>query len=128
MQEVNELIGSYILGVLVSLGLGLILGLEREFDKLKQEQSVAGIRTFPIVTIIGFSMGSLKEYFSPWLAIVGLGAFILIMGIYQLSRAQTEGSKGLTTNLALIATFVLGLMVSAEHYRDAVATAVIIVT
>lgn len=128
MQEVNELIGSYILGVLVSLGLGLILGLEREFDKLKQEQSVAGIRTFPIVTIIGFSMGSLKEYFSPWLAIVGLGAFIMIMGIYQLSRAQTEGSKGLTTKLALIATFVLGLMVSAEHYRDAVATAVIIVT
>lgn len=127
-EEISQMIDSNILGVLISTGIGLILGLEREYDKLKQEQSVAGIRTFPIVTIIGFSVGSLREHFSPWISIMGLGTFILIMGIYQLSRAQTEGTKGLTTNLALIATFILGLMVSAEHYRDAVATAVIIVT
>lgn len=87
------MIGSYILGVLISTGIGLILGLEREYDKLKQEQLVAGIRTFPIMTIIGFSVGRLREYFSPWIPIMGLGAFILITGIYQLSMAQTEGSN-----------------------------------
>ncbi len=127
-QYLNELSGSYILGVLISLGIGLILGLEREYDKLKEEQGVAGIRTFPIVTILGFSLGSLTEAFTPWLLIISLGSFILFLGINQFSKEVTIYSKGLTTNLALIVTFVLGMLVSAEFYRDAVATAVIIVT
>ncbi len=47
----NDLIGPYMLGVLVSLAIGLMLGLEREYDKIKDETGFAGIRTFPIVTI-----------------------------------------------------------------------------
>ncbi|MFT5737108.1 MAG: uncharacterized membrane protein (DUF4010 family) [Maribacter sp.] len=126
-QGVNELMGSYILGVLISMGIGLILGLEREYDKLK-DQGFAGIRTFPIVAILGFSLGNLTEKFTPWLLIVSLGAFILFLAFNHFFQKQEEYGKGLTTNLALIATFVLGVMVSAEFYRDSVATAVIIVT
>ncbi len=126
-QGMNELMGSYILGVLISMGIGLILGLEREYDKLK-DQGFAGIRTFPIVAILGFSLGNLTEKFTPWLLIVSLGAFILFLTFNHFFQKQEEYGKGLTTNLALIATFVLGVMVSAEFYRDAVATAVIIVT
>ena len=126
-QGMNELMGTYILGVLISMGIGLILGLEREYDKLK-DQGFAGIRTFPIVAILGFSLGNLTEKFTPWLLIVSLGAFILFLAFNHFFQKQEEYGKGLTTNLALIATFVLGVMVSAEFYRDAVATAVIIVT
>jgi uncharacterized membrane protein (DUF4010 family) len=127
-QEINELLGSYILGVLISLGIGLILGLEREYDKLKEENGFAGIRTFPIVAILGFSLGSLTKLFTPWLLIISLGAFILSLGFTHFSKKQQEHRQGLTTNLALITTFVLGIMVSVEYYRNAVATAVIIVT
>tara|TARA_R110000868_G_scaffold86347_4_gene242177 strand:- start:101 stop:1372 length:1272 start_codon:yes stop_codon:yes gene_type:complete len=127
-QYLNELMGSYMLGVLISLGIGLILGLEREYDKLKKDKGFAGIRTFSIVTIFGFTLGSLSEMFSIWLSIVGLGSLMLFLGLNQFSKTEETYSKELTTNLALIATFVLGLMVSAEMYRDAVATAVIIVT
>lgn len=127
-QVLKELMGSYILGVLISLGIGLILGLEREYDKLKEEIGFAGIRTFPLVTILGFSLGSLTEAFTPWLLVISLGSFILFLGFNQFSKAKATYSKGLTTNLALIVTFVLGILVSAEFYRDAVATAVIIVT
>ncbi len=127
-QEINELVGSYILGVLISLGIGLILGLEREYDKLKEEKGIAGIRTFPIVAILGFTIASLTQLYTPWLLIVGLGAFILFLALINFSQKQEEYKQGLTTNFALIATFVLGSMVSAEFYRDAVATAVIIVT
>ncbi len=109
------------------MGIGLILGLEREYDKLK-DQGFAGIRTFPIVAILGFSLGNLTEKFTPWLLIVSLGAFILFLAFNHFFQKQEEYGKGLTTNLALIATFVLGVMVSAQYYRDAVATAVIIVT
>ena len=127
-QSINEFIDPYLLGVLISLGIGLIIGLEREYDKLKEEKGIAGIRTFPIVTILGFSLGNLTKLFTPWLLIASLGAFILFLAVNQFSQKQEEYGQGLTTNLALIATFVLGTMVSVEYYRDAVATAVIIVT
>ncbi|TXD84452.1 MgtC/SapB family protein [Subsaximicrobium wynnwilliamsii] len=126
-QDLNELVGSYMLGVLISTGVGLILGLEREFDKLK-DKGFAGIRSFPIVTIIGFSLGSLTQQFSNWLVIISLGSFILFLALYHFSQKQEEYGQGLTTNLALIATFILGVMVSAEFLKEAVATAVILVT
>lgn len=124
----HDLLGPYMLGVLISLAIGLILGLEREYDKLKDEVGFAGIRTFPIVTILGYVMGNLSETFSPWFLIIGLGSFILFLGIGQLLKTRMESGLGMTTNLALITTFVLGIMVSQELYRDSVATAVIVVT
>lgn len=127
-EEINQLVGSYILGVLISLGIGLILGLEREYDKLKEDNGIAGIRTFPIVTILGFTLGNLTTIYTVWLLIISLGAFILFLAFNQYAQNKELRSQDLTTNLALITTFVLGIMVSAEYYRDAVATAVIIVT
>ncbi|TYC10587.1 MgtC/SapB family protein [Bizionia gelidisalsuginis] len=126
--EISELVGTYILGVLISLGIGLILGLEREYDKLKEEKGFAGIRTFPIVAILGFSLAHLTALFTPWLLILSLSSFILFLAFNHFRQKQEEYGQGLTTNLALVTTFVLGIMVSAEYYRDAVATAVIIVT
>ncbi|MGJ8734955.1 MgtC/SapB family protein [Zobellia laminariae] len=126
-EGMNEFMDSYLLGVLISMGIGLIIGLEREYDKLK-DQGFAGIRTFPIVAILGFTLENLTDKFSVWILIVSLGAFIFFLAFNHMYQKQEEYGKGLTTNLALIATFVLGIMVSAEYYRDAVATAVIIVT
>lgn len=124
----HDLLGPYMLGILISLAIGLILGLEREYDKIKDEVGFAGIRTFPIVTILGYVMGILSETFSPWFLIVGMGSFILFLGIGQVLKARMESSLGMTTNLALITTFLLGIMVSQALYRDSVATAVIVVT
>ena len=124
---INEFTESYILGILISMGIGLIIGLEREYDRLKG-QGFAGIRTFPIVAILGFTLENLTDKFTVWLLIIGLAAFILLLALNPIYRKQEEYSQGLTTNLALIATFILGVMVSAEYYRDAVATSVIIVT
>ncbi|SDL36975.1 MgtC/SapB family protein [Kriegella aquimaris] len=126
-EGINEFMDSYLLGVLISMGIGLIIGLEREYDKLK-DQGFAGIRTFPIVAILGFTLENLTDKFTVWILIISFGSFILFLAFNHIYQKQEEYSKGLTTNLALIATFVLGIMVSAEYYRDAVATAVIIVT
>ncbi|ARV15070.1 MgtC/SapB family protein [Polaribacter sp. SA4-12] len=126
-QYIQELVGPYILGVLISLGIGLIIGLEREYDRLK-EKGFAGIRTFPIVAILGFSVGNLTDFFSNWFVIIGFGSFILFLAFQHFVKKKEECGQGLTTNLALIATFVLGVMVSVDYYKEAVATAVIIVT
>ena len=131
MDEVDKIIkvlDPYILGVLISLGIGLILGLEREYNNLKEDKGFAGIRAFPIVAILGFTLGSLTETYTTWLPIIGLGAFIFFLGFNHLYKETVEYERSFTTNIALIATLILGLMVSAEYYRNAVATAVIIVT
>jgi len=120
--------GSYMLGILISIGIGLIIGLEREYDKLQKEAGFAGIRTFPIVTILGFIIGNLSESFTVWLPIITLVAFILFLGFSQFSKVNSSYSNDLTTDLALMTTFVLGLMASKGLYREAVATAVIITT
>ena len=127
-QYLSEIMGSYMLGILISIGIGIIIGLEREYNKLKQETGFSGIRTFPMVTILGFVIGSLGEFYTIWLSIALLVVFILFLGISQFSKSEKSDTNDLTTNLALITTFVLGLMVSEEMYREAVATSVIITT
>lgn len=122
-----DLLGPYMLGMLISLAIGLILGLEREYDKIKETIGTAGIRTFPIATILGYMLGTLSEVYHFSFLVTGTGAFILFLGLGQVVHRK-EVVFGLTTNLALIATFLLGIMVSGGLYRDSVATAVIIVT
>ena len=128
MIEALKNINPFILGLLISLGIGLILGLEREYDKLKEEQGFAGIRTFPIVAIIGFILGSLSITYTSWLVIIIASAFLLFLSLSHLSIVQKHAMTGITTNLALFATLILGVMVANHMHKEAVATAVVIVT
>lgn len=128
MIEAFKNINPFILGLLISLGIGLILGLEREYDKLKEEQGFAGIRTFPIVAIIGFILGNLTTAYTPWLVIIITAAFLLFLALSHLSIVQKHVMTGITTNMALFATLILGVMVANHLHKEAVATAVIVVT
>lgn len=128
MIEAFKNINPFILGLLISLGIGLILGLEREYDKLKEEQGFAGIRTFPIVAIIGFILGNLSTTYTPWLVIIIAAAFLLFLSLSHLPIVQKHIMTGITTNMALFATLILGVMVANHLHKEAVATAVIIVT
>tara|TARA_Y100000815_G_scaffold75102_1_gene63838 strand:- start:6173 stop:7441 length:1269 start_codon:yes stop_codon:yes gene_type:complete len=128
MVETLKNINPFILGLLISMGIGLILGLEREYDKLKEEQGFAGIRTFPIVAIIGFILGSLSLTYTPWLVIIVAAAFLLFLSLSHLSIAQKHVMTGITTNMALFVTLILGIMVANHLHKEAVATAVVVVT
>ncbi len=127
-METFKNINPFILGLLISMGIGLILGLEREYDKLKEDQGFAGIRTFPIVAIIGFILGSLSITYTPWLVIIIAAAFLLFLSLSHLSIAQKHVMMGFTTNMALFATLILGIMVANHLHKEAVATAVVVVT
>ncbi|SFZ94819.1 Uncharacterized membrane protein, DUF4010 family [Flaviramulus basaltis] len=128
MTEALKNMNPFILGLLISLGIGLILGLEREYDKLKEEQGFAGIRTFPIVAIIGFILGNLSTAYTSWLVIIISAAFLLFLSFSHLSLVQKHLMTGITTNMALFATLILGVMVANHLHKEAVATAVIVVT
>lgn len=128
IDQIEHAIGSHMLGFIISLAIGLIVGLEREFDRLQGQSGIAGIRTFPIISVLGFLIARLSDDFTPWLAITGLGGLFLFLGVSQLQKVRKEWTVGITTNMALIVTYILGIMVFKKLYQEAVAAAVILVT
>lgn len=128
IDQIEHAIGSYMLGFIISLAIGLIVGLEREFDRLQGHSGIAGIRTFPIISVLGFLIARLSDDFTPWLAITGLGGLFLFLGVSQLQKVRKEWTVGITTNIALIVTYILGIMVFKKLYQEAAAAAVILVT
>ena len=92
MPDVNSLI----IGFAVALGIGLLIGAERERRKGEgQSRGPAGIRTFAISSLggaISFAVGG-----QLLLAILSLGVIVLAAIAYR--RAHSE-DPGLTTELS----------------------------
>ena len=90
----------------VALGIGLLLGLERERRKSRSaEPQAAGVRTFALVTV----MGSITAM----IPIAGLslivGGFVAGMAAVSYLRSSTS-DPGITTEIALMTAYVLGLL------------------
>ena len=93
-----------ILNLAVALGIGLLIGIDRERRKgIGPDRAAAGIRTFTITSLCGaiavVAGGDLL------LAIVTVGVFVLAALAYW--RAQ-DRDPGLSTEAALVATALLG--------------------
>lgn len=93
-----------ILNLAVALGIGLLIGIDRERRKGSgPDRAAAGIRTFTIISLCGavavITGGDLL------LAVVVVGVFALAALAYW--RAQ-DRDPGLTTEAALVATALLG--------------------
>jgi uncharacterized membrane protein (DUF4010 family) len=117
----------YLTSLFVSIGLGLIIGLEREFRLVSQKDRFAGIRTFPLVTILGSIVGLLSQTTSPWLTVIALFGMILFAGIAYFVRSSS-GHTGITTEVTIVIAFVLGVMCSAGLLKEALAAAVVTTT
>jgi uncharacterized membrane protein (DUF4010 family) len=97
-------------GLAVALGIGLLIGVERERRKGQGVQrAAAGVRTFSLAALLGASAVLLG---SPLIvAVLGAGIVALTMASYWRSR---DSDPGLTTEVALILTFVLGALAPAH--------------
>lgn len=96
-------------GVAVALGAGLLIGLERERRKGRGEgRGSAGLRTFMVAALAG----AVAQTVSVWLAVItlaGVGALAALS--YWRSRSD---DPGLTTELALVATALIGMQAIAQ--------------
>ena len=105
MTTIPELQGT-IYGICVALGIGLLVGAERERRKDNTpERSAAGIRTFAIASLMGavsLILGGV-ELAALAMLVVSAGAMIA----YEKSSAQ---DPGLTTEFALVSTCLLGAL------------------
>jgi uncharacterized membrane protein (DUF4010 family) len=115
-----ELVREFALALLI----GALVGLEREKHKLlEHEASIGGIRTFILFAQAGaVSMLLARLLGSPWIfAAAGLGVTATIVAGYVAHVRTSRTSLGLTTEVAAIATFLLGGLCLAGQSGLAVA-------
>jgi len=105
---------TYLLAIL----LGALMGLERE----RKENRLAGLRTFMLVVLFGGICGQI--------AMAGAGGWILLGGTITVAaqsalvnflRIQKERETGLTTAIALLVAFAIGVLVAYEQKASAIA-------
>ncbi|HYG34456.1 MAG TPA: MgtC/SapB family protein, partial [Clostridia bacterium] len=89
----------------LSLGLGLLIGLQRE----RTATQLGGIRTFPLISLFGTMCGLLGTRYGVWMPAAGL---LAVLGILALSNflAVQKGAAGpgQTSEIAALLTFTLG--------------------
>ncbi|AAC07659.1 MgtC/SapB family protein [Aquifex aeolicus] len=105
--------------IVFSAFLGLIIGLEREIRAKFGHDIFAGIRTFPLIAVLGTLSGFLYREF-PYVFLSFLGLIILASISYWKDR-----SMGITTEVSALITFIVGLLVSAGEYYLAVVTTIL---
>lgn len=125
-----------LLAVAVALACGLIIGFERSWrgDAPSPARDAgtlagtgdrpAGIRTFGLTGLLGGLLAIAEpatgELFLPAVTLV-LGALLVVGYLVEINRV---GDAGMTTEIALLLTFVLGVIAGRGHLLPAVAVAV----
>ncbi len=91
-----------------ALALGLLVGLQRE----RSDSAVAGIRTFPLITVLGTVCGLLFPMLGPSVVVAGFGGVIALIVIANVLRAKSASSgSGATTEAAALLMFAVGAYV-----------------
>lgn len=107
----------------IAVALGFIVGLEREGE----ESPIAGIRTYPLITVLGFLSGHLGLAFSPWFPAAGLLAVVAFMALGNLALVRSgDPQPGMTSEFATVTMYSVGASLAMGWTVLAVAVAGIV--
>jgi len=98
---------------MTALGIGLFVGLEREYGQRKvngqsKHEEAAGIRTFAMVALLGNLMTWLPTPLHLWMPALSI-TFVAMMAVFSYQRTN-DSDKGFTSEAALVATCILGTL------------------
>lgn len=95
----------------LALAIGLLLGLERGWHGRSEVEGerIAGIRTFALTGLMGGVCGRLSEVMTPMFPAFALIALGGLLAVSYFVRLRDGDDLGLTTEIALLLTFVLGI-------------------
>lgn len=110
-------------GAMVLL-MGLLIGLEREHSQREEESLFAGVRTFPLIGLIGFLSALLARAGFTWVLPVALaGVCAMVVAAYWLTASGPH--KGATTEFVAILTFLFGVLSAFDYVIPAATFAVV---
>jgi uncharacterized membrane protein (DUF4010 family) len=102
--------------ILVVLFLSFLIGLEREERKAADDRvAFGGVRTFPLIGLIGYSMAVLSggEILPQALGFAVVAAFLLMSYWHKLA---SSGFSGITSEMSGLATYLVGALVYHELF------------
>lgn len=102
--------------VAVALAIGLLIGFERQWS-----HKDFGVRTFSLTALLG----ALTALISPAMMLAGMAATLLLAALLNLRDIIASKSVAGTTSVALVVTFVLGVLVGMGHLFTSVACAIV---
>jgi uncharacterized membrane protein (DUF4010 family) len=111
--------------ILVALSLSFLIGLEREEHRTGVDHyGFGGVRTFPLIGLIGYSVALLSgpQVLPVILGFLVVGAFLLVSYRHKL---EAHESAGITTEVSGLATYLVGALVSREQFWIATTLSVI---
>jgi uncharacterized membrane protein (DUF4010 family) len=99
--------------LLVAVLVGLLIGLDRErAETRKAYRLFAGVRTFPLIALAGALPMLIIAVTGPALLVASFVA-VAAVGLVSYIRALEAGGVGATTEIAALATFLLGVLAGA---------------
>ena len=110
--------------ILLVLFLSFMVGLEREEHKATAgHYSFGGVRTFPLIGLIGYSMALLSgtRLVPVTLGFLVIAAFLLLSYWHKLSASV---AAGVTTEMSGLTTYLVGALVYYGHFWIATALSV----
>jgi len=111
--------------ILLTLFLCSLIGLEREEHRADGKRySFGGIRTFPLIGLIGYAMGLLsgEQYLPLITGFAVIGAFLWLSYRHKL---EAYSEAGVTTEMSGLITYVVGALVSRDQFWIATTLAVL---
>ena len=102
--------------ILLTLFLSFLIGLERE-ERVAGEgtHSFGGVRTFPLIGLIGYATAVLAGN-QVWAVAIGLVAISGFLALSYWHKLTTTPTPGVTTEMSALATYLIGALVSYEHF------------
>lgn len=110
--------------ILLTLFLSFLIGLEREEHKtMAGSYGFGGVRTFPLIGLIGYSVALLSgaQIIPLTLGFLVVGSFLLLSYWHKLSCLQIAG---VTSEMSGLTTFLVGALVYYNHIWMATALSV----
>lgn len=102
----------------IALGLGLLVGLQRE----RTNARLAGIRTFPLITLCGTLSALLALTFGVWIVAVAFAGLIALVVVGNLPpNRPTAPDPGLTSEAAMLVMFLVGAFLAVQQTAMAIA-------
>jgi len=117
------------LSLATAIAVGLLIGMEREQSKEEgQSTSLGGIRTYPLFALVG-ALATMLEPASMWLPLIALlGVFALVSISYAADvRRGTTPDHGVTTEISIIGTYLLGAVSTSRGVIEPMAHRLILV-
>jgi uncharacterized membrane protein (DUF4010 family) len=122
-MQIYKLLPPEAFQIVLVLFLSFLLGLEREEHKATGGYTFGGVRTFPLIGLLGYSLALLP---GPQLLPLTVG-FLVVSGFLLLSywhKLSDSRLAGVTTEMSGLATFLIGALACYGHLWIATTLAV----